>query len=156
MDISKFGTQYSGDYARPNLFVVNMDNGTIIYETSGEAIGALSSNVWIEGIGLGSVIAPSNQIGVFLQPLSDFSAGQDDWYPCLDSDGSVGSSNSGIYDFDSGSFTANGSVGNFLTTFTSILATFFIITSIALVAISRDEIRDVQSVIETVNEILAR
>ena len=45
-------------------------------------------------------------------------------------------------------FTSSRSVGNFLTTFTSILATFFIITSIALVAISRDEIRDVQSVIE--------
>ena len=46
------------------------------------------------------------------------------------------------------SFTSSRSVGNFLTKFTSILATFFIITSIALVAISRDEIRDVQSVIE--------
>ncbi len=45
-------------------------------------------------------------------------------------------------------FTSSRSVGNFLTKFTSILATFFIITSIALVAISRDEIRDVQSVIE--------
>jgi hypothetical protein len=113
LDFSHYGWGFAdgGEY---NLFVVNMDNGDILYETSGEALGAMSSNVWVEGIGLGGIVAPSSQIGVFLQPLSDFSAGQDDWYPCLDSDGSVGSSNSGVYDFDSGSFTANGSVGNFL------------------------------------------
>tara|TARA_E500000331_G_scaffold324891_1_gene341574 strand:- start:353 stop:655 length:303 start_codon:yes stop_codon:yes gene_type:complete len=46
------------------------------------------------------------------------------------------------------SFTSSRSVGTFLTKFTSIVATFFIITSIALVVISRDEIREVQSVIE--------
>ena len=47
MDISKFGTQYSGAYARPNLFVVNMENGDILYETSGEAFGAMNINVWV-------------------------------------------------------------------------------------------------------------
>ena len=46
------------------------------------------------------------------------------------------------------SFTSSRTVGTFLTKFTSIVATFFIITSIALVVISRDEIREVQSVIE--------
>ena len=46
------------------------------------------------------------------------------------------------------SFTSSRSVGTFLTKFTSIVATFFIITSIALVVISRDEIREVQSVFE--------
>jgi len=46
------------------------------------------------------------------------------------------------------SFTSSRTVGNFLTKFTTIVATLFIITSIAIVAISRDEIRDVQSVIE--------
>ena len=50
------------------------------------------------------------------------------------------------------SFTSARSVGNFLTKFTSILATFFIVTSIALVVISRDEIRDVQSVLEKEEE----
>ncbi len=50
------------------------------------------------------------------------------------------------------SFTSARSVGNFLTKFTSILATFFIITSIALVVISRDEIREVQSVLEKEEE----
>tara|TARA_B100002051_G_scaffold63832_1_gene60567 strand:- start:193 stop:495 length:303 start_codon:yes stop_codon:yes gene_type:complete len=46
------------------------------------------------------------------------------------------------------SFTSARSVSTFLTKFTAIVATLFIITSIVLVAISRDEIRDVQSVIE--------
>ena len=46
------------------------------------------------------------------------------------------------------SFTSSRSVSTFLTKFTSIVATFFIITSIALVVISRDEIREVQSVFE--------
>ena len=46
------------------------------------------------------------------------------------------------------SFTSSRSVSTFLTKFTAIVATFFIITSIGLVIISRDEIREVQSVIE--------
>ena len=46
------------------------------------------------------------------------------------------------------SFTSSRSVGTFLTKSTSIIATLFIITSIVIVAISHDEIRDVQSVIE--------
>ena len=50
------------------------------------------------------------------------------------------------------SFTSSRSVGNFLTKFTTILATLFIITSIAIVAISRDEIREIQSVIEKEEE----
>ena len=46
------------------------------------------------------------------------------------------------------SFTSARSVGSFLTKFTSIVAALFIITSNALVVISRDEIREVQSVLE--------
>ena len=46
------------------------------------------------------------------------------------------------------SFTSTRTVGNFLTKFTSIIAALFIIVSIALVAISRDEIRETQSVLE--------
>ena len=45
-------------------------------------------------------------------------------------------------------FTSARSVGNFLTKFTSIIATLFIICSIAIVAISRDEFRETQSVLE--------
>ena len=45
-------------------------------------------------------------------------------------------------------FTSARTVGTFLTRFTSIIATLFIITSITLVAISRDEIRETQSVLE--------
>ena len=45
-------------------------------------------------------------------------------------------------------FTSSRSAGDFLTKFTSILAVFFIITSIALVSISRVEIREIQSVID--------
>ena len=45
-------------------------------------------------------------------------------------------------------FTSSRSVGNFLTKFTSLVATFFIVTSLLLVAISRDEISEIQSVIE--------
>ena len=45
-------------------------------------------------------------------------------------------------------FTSTRSVGNFLTKFTAIIATLFIITSIALVSISRDELRETQSVLE--------
>ena len=50
-------------------------------------------------------------------------------------------------------FTTSRSAGNFLTKFTSILAVFFIVTSIALVSISRFEIREVQSVIDLEKEI---
>tara|TARA_A100001015_G_scaffold302249_1_gene390228 strand:- start:81 stop:383 length:303 start_codon:yes stop_codon:yes gene_type:complete len=49
-------------------------------------------------------------------------------------------------------FTSTRSVGNFLTKFTSIIATLFIITSIALVSISREEIRETQSVLEKEEE----
>ena len=45
-------------------------------------------------------------------------------------------------------FTSTRSVGNFLSKFTSIVATLFIICSIAIVAISRDEFRETQSVLE--------
>ena len=45
-------------------------------------------------------------------------------------------------------FTSSRAVGNFLTKFTSIVATLFIITSIALVTISRDQILETQSVLE--------
>jgi preprotein translocase subunit SecG len=45
-------------------------------------------------------------------------------------------------------FTSTRVVGNFLTKFTSIIAALFIITSIALVSISREEIRETQSVLE--------
>jgi len=49
-------------------------------------------------------------------------------------------------------FTSARSIGTFLTKFTSIIATLFIITSIILVAISRDEIRETQSVLEKQEE----
>ena len=49
-------------------------------------------------------------------------------------------------------FTSTRSVGDFLTKFTSIIATLFIITSIALVSISRDELRETQSVLEKQEE----
>ena len=45
-------------------------------------------------------------------------------------------------------FTSTRSIGTFLTKFTSIVATLFIICSIAIVAISRDEMRETQSVLE--------
>ena len=45
-------------------------------------------------------------------------------------------------------FTSARSIGNFLSKFTSIVATLFIICSIAIVAISRDEFRETQSVLE--------
>ena len=45
-------------------------------------------------------------------------------------------------------FTSSRSVGNFLTKFTSIIATLFIICSVTIVAISRDELRETQSVLE--------
>ena len=49
-------------------------------------------------------------------------------------------------------FTSARSVGTFLTKLTSIVATLFIICSIAIVAISRDEIRETQSVLEKEEE----
>ena len=49
-------------------------------------------------------------------------------------------------------FTSSRSAGDFLTKFTSILAFFFIVTSVALVTISRDEIKEVQSVIDLEKE----
>jgi preprotein translocase subunit SecG len=49
-------------------------------------------------------------------------------------------------------FTSSRSAGDLLTKFTSILAVFFIITSIALVSISRVEIKEIQSVIDLEKE----
>ena len=49
-------------------------------------------------------------------------------------------------------FTSTRTVGTFLTKFTSIIAALFIICSIALVAISRDELRETQSVLEKQEE----
>ena len=49
-------------------------------------------------------------------------------------------------------FTSARSVGTFLTKFTSIVATLFIICSLAIVAISRDEYRETQSVLEKEQE----
>ena len=49
-------------------------------------------------------------------------------------------------------FTSSRSVGTFLTKFTSIIAALFIICSIAIVAISRDELRETQSVLEKEEE----
>ena len=45
-------------------------------------------------------------------------------------------------------FTSSRSVGTFLTKLTTIIATLFIVCSIILVAINRDEIRKTQSVLE--------
>ena len=49
-------------------------------------------------------------------------------------------------------FTSVRSMGTFLTKFTAIVATLFIICSIAIVAISRDEFRETQSVLEKEEE----
>ena len=49
-------------------------------------------------------------------------------------------------------FTSARTVGTFLTKFTSIIAALFIICSIAIVAISRDELRETQSVLEKEDE----
>ena len=49
-------------------------------------------------------------------------------------------------------FTSARSVGSFLTKFTSVIATLFIICSVAIVAISRDELRETQSVLEKQEE----
>ena len=45
-------------------------------------------------------------------------------------------------------FTSARTMGTFLTKFTAIVATLFIICSITIVAISRDEFRETQSVLE--------
>ena len=45
-------------------------------------------------------------------------------------------------------FASTRTVGTFLTKFTSVIAALFIINSIILVAISRDEIRETHSVLE--------
>ena len=49
-------------------------------------------------------------------------------------------------------FTSSRSVGTFLTKLTTIIASLFIICSIVLVAINRDEIRKTQSVLELEEE----
>ena len=49
-------------------------------------------------------------------------------------------------------FTNVRSMGSFLTKFTSVIATLFIICSVAIVAISRDELRETQSVLEKQEE----
>ena len=49
-------------------------------------------------------------------------------------------------------FTSTRSIGTFLTKFTAVVATLFIICSIAIVAISRDELRETQSVLEKEEE----
>jgi len=49
-------------------------------------------------------------------------------------------------------FTSVRSMGTFLTKFTAIVATLFIVCSIAIVAISRDELRETQSVLEKEEE----
>ena len=49
-------------------------------------------------------------------------------------------------------FTSARSVGSFLTKFTTIVATLFIVCSLAIVAISRDELRETQSVLEKQEE----
>ena len=49
-------------------------------------------------------------------------------------------------------FTSARTMGTFLTKFTAIIATLFIICSIAIVAISRDEFRETQSVLEKQEE----
>ena len=49
-------------------------------------------------------------------------------------------------------FTSARGMGTFLTKFTAIVATLFIVCSIAIVAISRDEFRETQSVLEKEEE----
>jgi preprotein translocase subunit SecG len=49
-------------------------------------------------------------------------------------------------------FTSARTMGTFLTKFTAIVATLFIVCSIAIVAISRDELRETQSVLEKEEE----
>jgi preprotein translocase subunit SecG len=49
-------------------------------------------------------------------------------------------------------FTTARTMGSFLTKFTAIIATLFIVCSITIVAISRDELRETQSVLEKEEE----
>ena len=49
-------------------------------------------------------------------------------------------------------FTSARSMGSFLTKFTSVIAALFIICSVIIVAISRDELRETQSVFEKQEE----
>jgi preprotein translocase subunit SecG len=49
-------------------------------------------------------------------------------------------------------FTTSRTMGSFLTKFTSIIAALFIICSIIIVSISRDELRETQSVLEKQEE----
>jgi len=49
-------------------------------------------------------------------------------------------------------FTSVRSMGSFLTKFTSVIAALFIICSVVIVAISRDELRETQSVLEKQEE----
>ena len=49
-------------------------------------------------------------------------------------------------------FTTSRTMGSFLTKFTSIIAALFIICSVVIVAISRDEFRETQSVLEKEEE----
>ena len=49
-------------------------------------------------------------------------------------------------------FTSARSMGSFLTKFTSVVAALFIICSIVIVSISRDELRETQSVLEKLEE----
>ena len=49
-------------------------------------------------------------------------------------------------------FTSTRSMGTFLTKFTTIVAALFIICSLAIVSISRDEFRETQSVLEKEEE----
>ena len=49
-------------------------------------------------------------------------------------------------------FTSTRSMGTFLTKFTSVIAALFIICSVVIVAISRDELRETQSVFEKQEE----
>ena len=49
-------------------------------------------------------------------------------------------------------FTSTRTMGSFLTKFTSVVAALFIICSVVIVAISRDELRETQSVLEKQEE----
>ena len=49
-------------------------------------------------------------------------------------------------------FTSARTMGSFLTKFTSIIAALFITCSVIIVAISRDELRETQSVLEKIEE----
>ena len=49
-------------------------------------------------------------------------------------------------------FSSTRAMGSFLTKFTASIATLFIICSLAIVAISRDELRETQSVLEKQEE----